>query len=89
MLLISCPWCGSRPETEFVCTGEVLPERPADPNAMSDAEWVDYVVMRRNLRGMHDERWRHVRGCGSWLALRRDTVTHHIRPADGTEGNNG
>jgi acetyl-CoA synthetase len=24
MLLIPCPWCGPRPEGEFVCAGEVL-----------------------------------------------------------------
>ena len=22
MLLIPCPWCGPRPDTEFLCTGE-------------------------------------------------------------------
>lgn len=82
MLLIPCPWCGPRPEGEFVCAGEVLPPRPADPNAVSDAEWVDYVVMRRNVRGAHDERWWHARGCGSWLTLRRDTATHRIEPRD-------
>jgi heterotetrameric sarcosine oxidase delta subunit len=82
MLLIPCPWCGPRPEGEFVCAGEVLPPRPADPNAVSDAEWVDYVVMRHNVRGAHDERWWHVRGCGSWLTLRRDTVTHRIEPGN-------
>ena len=78
MLLIDCPWCGVRPEGEFVCTGEAHPARAADPNAVSDAIWGDYVVMRENRRGLHDERWWHVRGCGSWLMVRRDTTTHAI-----------
>jgi sarcosine oxidase, subunit delta len=63
MLLIECPWCGAR---------------PADPNTLSDAAWADYVVIRQNRRGAHDERWWHVRGCGSWLMIRRDTTTHAI-----------
>ena len=78
MLLIDCPWCGKRPEGEFVCAGEAHPARPADPNAIYDATWGDYVVMRENRRGLHDERWWHVRGCGSWLLVRRDTTTHVI-----------
>ena len=78
MLLIDCPWCGTRPEGEFVCTGEAHPARPADPDTLSDAAWVDTVVMRENRRGLHDERWWHVRGCGGWLLVRRDTTTHVI-----------
>ena len=29
MLRIDCPYCGSRPETEFVCVVEAAQERPA------------------------------------------------------------
>lgn len=25
MLLIPCPWCGPRPDSEFLCTGEARP----------------------------------------------------------------
>lgn len=78
MLLIECPWCGLRPEGEFVCAGEAHPPRPVEPSGLNDAAWADYVVMRENRRGVHDERWWHVRGCGSWLLVRRDTVTHRI-----------
>ena len=69
-----------------MCAGEVLPPRPADPNAVGDAAWTDYLVMRRNVRGVHDERWWHVRGCGSWLTLRRDTATHRILANDSAPG---
>lgn len=79
MLLIECPWCGPRPEQEFTCAGEAHPPRPHDPSAFSDRQWSDYVVMRANLRGLHEERWWHVRGCGSWLSVTRDTLTHDIR----------
>ena len=82
MLPIPCPFCGVRPETEFVCTGEVLPQRPAEPEALVDAAWANYIVARVNTRGVHAERWWHARGCGSWFLLRRDTVTHELLAAD-------
>lgn len=78
MLLIECPWCGPRPEQEFTCAGEAHPARPRDPAALSDTHWSGYVVMRANRRGVHEERWWHVRGCGSWLSVTRDTLTHDI-----------
>ncbi|MBV1694425.1 MAG: sarcosine oxidase subunit delta [Hyphomicrobiales bacterium] len=78
MLLIACPWCGPRPEQEFVCAGEVHPARPGDPASTSDRQWSDHVVMRANRRGVHEERWWHARGCGSWLSVMRDTLTHDI-----------
>lgn len=80
MMIIPCPWCGDRPEGEFVCMGEATPPRPADPNAMTDQEWTDWLILRQNVRGPHLERWWHAKGCGSWLTLRRDTVTHAIEP---------
>ena len=86
MLPVPCPFCGVRPETEFVCAGEVLPPRPSDPQAMTDAAWADWVVMRNNTRGEHAERWWHARGCGSWFVLQRNTVTHELLPTDPAVG---
>ena len=48
MLLIECPWCGSRDESEFTCGGEAHIERPVDPFALNDVEWADYLFMRTN-----------------------------------------
>ena len=81
MLVLPCPWCGDRPEGEFVCAGEALPVRPADPSAMTDQEWVDQLCLRQNRRGPHLERWWHYRGCGTWFTIRRDTATHELGPA--------
>jgi heterotetrameric sarcosine oxidase delta subunit len=78
MLLLPCPWCGERPEGEFVCLGEATPPRPADPAHLSDSDWVAYVAFRQNVRGPHRERWWHSRGCGSWFVVERDTVTHAV-----------
>lgn len=78
MLIIPCPCCGQRPEGEFVCLGEAVSPRP-DPATLSDREWVDYITNRANIRGVHLERWWHVRSCGLIFTIERDTVTHAVR----------
>jgi sarcosine oxidase subunit delta len=78
MLLISCPWCGERDETEFHCGGEAHIARPQQPGALSDDQWADYLFMRSNPKGVHFERWRHVHGCGRWFNVARDTVSDQI-----------
>ena len=78
MLLIHCPFCGPRNESEFVYGGPAQMRRPDDPTQLADAEWVDYLTVPPNPVGMLEERWWHARGCGSWLTVRRDTVTHEI-----------
>ncbi|MDH3748519.1 MAG: sarcosine oxidase subunit delta [Gammaproteobacteria bacterium] len=78
MLLISCPYCGARAETEFSYGGEAGIERPKDPHALSDAEWADYLFMRKNPRGLHTELWIHAQGCRRWFKVERDTVSYKI-----------
>jgi sarcosine oxidase, subunit delta len=78
MLLISCPWCGPRDESEFACGGEAHIARPTDPDRLSDAEWADYLFMRKNPKGVHFERWVHRLGCRRWFNMARHTVTHDI-----------
>lgn len=78
MLLIPCPFCGERDETEFRCGGEAHIARPKQPQALSDQEWADYLFMRSNPKGVHFERWRHVHGCGRWFNVARDTVSDRI-----------
>lgn len=75
MLLIPCPYCGERPEVEFAYGGEAHLARPADPSALSDEQWAAYLYFRKNPRGLHAERWRHVRGCGRFFNAIRDTTT--------------
>lgn len=82
MLVIECPFCGRRPEGEFVCLGEASPPRP-DPAGLSDAEWSAWMVERQNLRGPHEERWWHARSCGRIITITRDTFTHAISPNAG------
>ena len=77
MLLIACPWCGPRHQSEFTCGGEAHIVRP-DPATASDAAWADYLFMRANPKGAHHERWFHAQGCRRWFHMTRDTVTHDI-----------
>lgn len=85
MMLIPCPFCGKRNESEFIFGGPVGTDRP-DPNAVSDADWVEYLTVVPNPLGPVREKWWHARGCGEWLTIRRDTRTHDIVEApDGTE----
>ncbi len=78
MMLITCPWCGPRDETEFHYGGEANLAHPAEPFALTDAEWADYVFTRANPKGAFAERWSHSAGCRRWFDVVRDTVTHEI-----------
>jgi sarcosine oxidase subunit delta len=75
MLLINCPYCGQRPESEFAYAGEAHIARPPDPAAVDDAAWTEFLYLRRNPKGPHAERWRHTHGCARFFNAVRDTRT--------------
>ena len=87
MLLIPCPWCGPRPESEFHYGGQAHIARPANPAGATDEEWAAYLYLRANPKGAHAERWRHQHGCGRFFNCVRDTVTDRIaatyKPGEG------
>jgi sarcosine oxidase subunit delta len=76
MLLITCPYCGERPEPEFVYGGQAHVARPE--SAAGPAEWARFLYQRDNARGIHAERWRHTHGCGRFFNALRDTTTDHF-----------
>ena len=78
MLLISCPYCGERDESEFSFGGEGGITRPQNPDELNDEQWADYLFNRTNPRGAHDELWNHAQGCRRWFSVERDTVTYQI-----------
>ena len=78
MLIINCPHCGPREESEFACGGEAHIARPLAENSISDAEFADYLFFRDNPKGLFLERWRHSAGCRRWFNIARDTVSHEI-----------
>jgi len=77
MLLIPCPWCGERAQTEFTYEGDATVDRP-DPASATEDEWLDHIYLRDNPKGWHDELWHHAAGCRRHLKVRRNTVTHDI-----------
>ncbi|WP_136685404.1 sarcosine oxidase subunit delta [Falsirhodobacter xinxiangensis] len=76
MLLIHCPYCDETlPEAEFTYAGEAHIVRPLDPSAQTDEQWETFMFIRRNPKGPHYERWRHLHGCARYFNAVRDTVT--------------
>jgi sarcosine oxidase subunit delta len=78
MLIIECPYCGERAETEFSYGGEGGIYRPLNTESMSDLDWGNYVFMRSNPKGLHHEKWNHSAGCKRWFNALRDTVSYRF-----------
>ncbi len=92
-MLIPHPLLGLRDAQEFTYLGDAsLLHRPNmdvtnpdDPEAHSDDTLQaieDYVFLRENPAGIHEELWFHEQGDRSWLLVTRDTVTHEILGAE-------
>jgi sarcosine oxidase, subunit delta len=79
MLLITCPNCGSRDETEFHYGGQAHVAYPENPNELNDREWAEFLFYRENTKGTFAERWVHSTGCRQWFNMLRDTVTYDIQ----------
>ncbi|NSX54651.1 sarcosine oxidase subunit delta [Parasulfitobacter algicola] len=74
---ITCPICGERDRREFYYQGAAVAlDRPA-PDAGPQA-WDDYVHLRDNPAGRTCDLWFHEMGCGAWIVVERDTVTHEV-----------
>lgn len=78
MLLIHCPWCGDRAESEYTYGGEAGITRSTKTESLTDAEWADYLFMRTNTRGDYRELWNHSQGCRRWFGVERNTVSYKI-----------
>ncbi|MCB1362985.1 MAG: sarcosine oxidase subunit delta [Rhodobacteraceae bacterium] len=72
---ISCPICGERDRREFHYRGAAL-TRPA-PDA-GEAAWDAYLHLRDNPAGATRELWYHETGCGAWVVVTRNTLTHEM-----------
>jgi sarcosine oxidase subunit delta len=77
---IPCPLCGARDIREFTPKGHAsYLDRPTED---ADAEaWNDYLHLRENPAGATRELWFHGAGCGAWLVVERNTVTHAVTGA--------
>jgi len=68
-----CPFCGPRDETEFHYLGEPK-ARPEPAEAVSEAEWANYLYVEANPRGQAQEIWLH-RTCMDVFSMTRDTAS--------------
>ncbi|MFN3971105.1 MAG: sarcosine oxidase subunit delta [Gemmobacter sp.] len=74
---LTCPLCGPRDRREFHYYGAAdWLARPAADAA--PAVWDAYLHLRDNPAGTAEDLWYHEAGCGQWLRVRRDTVTHEV-----------
>jgi sarcosine oxidase subunit delta len=72
----NCPWCGTRPQTEFRYqrAAENIPRGWPEPLHAQLAR----LTQRTNPAGRHEELWQHAGGCRGWLIVQRDTLTHEV-----------
>ncbi len=80
---IPCPNCGERGVHEFSYRGDAKPTRPNTPadaplDSTGMASWIDYVYLRDNSPGLHQELWYHSGGCRAFLKVTRNVTTHAI-----------
>jgi sarcosine oxidase subunit delta len=74
---IKCPVCGERDRREFYYVGDAVALDRPDCDAGLDA-WDSYLHLRDNPAGLTRDLWHHEAGCGAWLVVTRDTVTHLV-----------
>ncbi len=67
--------CGGRDRREFYYKGAALVRPDVDAGAQA---WDGYVHLRENPAGATLDLWQHEAGCGAWLVVSRDTVTHEV-----------
>ena len=77
MMLITCPWCGRRAQTEFSYIDDATARRP-NMDSVNEAEHFKFVYECDSRRGVQYELWHHHAGCGKFFKIHRDTITHEI-----------
>lgn len=74
---LTCPYCGERDSGELTYGGAAVGLKRPAADAPIEA-WDDYVHNRDNPAGVTQDLWYHEFGCGAWLLVTRDTVTHRV-----------
>ena len=78
-MLINHPLLGPRDISEFTILGDAsLIERPDPKIKDTGTAFHDYLYLRDNPAGEHQELWFHEQGDQSWLVVSRNTLTHDI-----------
>lgn len=74
---ITCPICGERDRREFYYQGDAIALRRPEVDDTPE-EWDAYLHLRDNPAGVTRDLWYHETGCGAWLVVTRNTVTHAV-----------
>jgi sarcosine oxidase subunit delta len=74
---ITCPICGERDRREFYYQGDAVSLRRPEVDDTPE-EWDAYLHLRDNPAGVTRDLWFHETGCGAWLVVTRNTVTHEV-----------
>ena len=77
MLLIPCPYCGERDESEFTYGGSSR-NYPTFDEGRSISDWYQSVYLPKLHQNVLCEYWYHTAGCEQWIELKRDLCTHKI-----------
>ena len=85
MQVFRCPFCGPRDETEFHFAAEAGKPRPEPAEAVSDAQWADFLYANAAPRGEASEVWVHLT-CGEFFVMTRDTVTREVQASEALPG---
>jgi len=86
-MIINHPLLGPRDAAEFIYLGDASlidrPEWKGEDASDKEAEralddFHEYMYIRENKAGEHQELWYHEQGDRSWLVVTRNTITHEI-----------
>lgn len=78
---LPCPLCGSRDRREFYYMGtDDYLDRPTDQSSIDDLD--AHLFLRTNPAGKTRDLWYHEQGCGAWMIVTRNTITHEVYGAE-------
>lgn len=78
---LPCPLCGDRDRREFYYQGHAVTLDRPDRDA-GEGAWDDYLHNRDNPAGETRDLWQHDAGCGAWIVVTRNTLTHEVLGAE-------
>ena len=77
MLLIDCPYCGERDESEFSYGGRCIVYPPLD-SSTTRGDWHRAIHLHDGSQNVINEYWYHEFGCEQWIGIKRDIESHEI-----------
>ncbi|MCP4433847.1 MAG: sarcosine oxidase subunit delta [Gammaproteobacteria bacterium] len=76
MLLVPCPHCGDRDESEFDYGGRAIDS----PALQADlTQWHEAIHLPDSIESNVTEIWFHTAGCECWIKLQRNIHTHEFQ----------